>query len=194
MESLVYNFFAYSTVNAFTPGPGNILALNTVTSYGWAKGSPLIWGIFAGYYSVQIICAIFVYGLCSALPEILIYMKYIGATYIAWLAIHIFCSPAPDNNGDKKSSFFQGFFLQFVNIKIYLFGITALTSFVARYSTDLWILLAAEIVIATIGSFATLTWVGAGIAIQRYYIRHYKVINLTLSLTLIHCIYSILCS
>ncbi len=194
MGSLIYNFFAYSIVNAFTPGPGNILALNTITSYGWTKGRPLIWGIFAGYYVVQIICALFVYGLCSALPEILIYMKYIGAVYIVWLAIHIFCSPAPDNSGNKTSSFIQGFVLQFVNIKIYLFGITALTGFVARYSTDLWFLLAAEIAIATIGSFATLTWVGAGIAIQRYYIRHYKVINMILSLTLLQCIYTILCS
>ena len=31
------NFFVYSLVNAFTPGPGNILALNTVTKYGWKK-------------------------------------------------------------------------------------------------------------------------------------------------------------
>ncbi len=27
------NFFIYSVINAFTPGPGNILALNTVTNY-----------------------------------------------------------------------------------------------------------------------------------------------------------------
>lgn len=35
------NFFVYAGVNAFTPGPGNILALNTVTNYGWGKGKPL---------------------------------------------------------------------------------------------------------------------------------------------------------
>ena len=29
------NFFIYSVINAFTPGPGNILALNTVTNYGY---------------------------------------------------------------------------------------------------------------------------------------------------------------
>lgn len=52
---VIGNFFVYSIINAFTPGPGNILALNTVTN------------------------------------------------------------------------FTKGFFLQFVNVKIYLFGITALT-------------------------------------------------------------------
>ena len=32
------NFFIYTIINAITPGPGNILALNTVGSYGWKKG------------------------------------------------------------------------------------------------------------------------------------------------------------
>lgn len=35
------NLFVYAIVNAFTPGPGNILALNTVANYGRKKGKPL---------------------------------------------------------------------------------------------------------------------------------------------------------
>lgn len=38
---VIGNFLTYCIVNAFTPGPGNILALNTVTNYGWNKGKPL---------------------------------------------------------------------------------------------------------------------------------------------------------
>ena len=34
---VLLNFFIYAVINAFTPGPGNILALNTVTNYGWKK-------------------------------------------------------------------------------------------------------------------------------------------------------------
>ncbi len=83
------NFLIYSIINAFTPGPGNILALNTVTNYGVKKGRPLFGGIFLGYYVVQIICAIFVFGVSTFLPNMLGIMKYIGAAYILWLAIHI---------------------------------------------------------------------------------------------------------
>ncbi len=83
------NFFIYSVINAFTPGPGNILALNTVTNYGYKKGRPLYWGIFAGYYVVQVICAVFVFGVSAFLPDLLGIMKYIGAAYILWLAVHI---------------------------------------------------------------------------------------------------------
>ena len=35
---IITRFLLYCIINAFTPGPGNILALNTVTNYGWKKG------------------------------------------------------------------------------------------------------------------------------------------------------------
>lgn len=189
---VIASFLLYCVVNAFTPGPGNILALNTITNYGWKKGKPLFFGIFAGYYVVQILCALFVYGIGAVLPEVLRVMKYVGAAYILWLAIHIAISkPAPEAV-EKSASFTKGFLLQFVNVKIYMFGITALTGFITEYSTALWPLLSAELVIATIGSIATGTWIVLGMLIQKFYLAHYRPINILLALTLLECIISIL--
>lgn len=186
------NFFIYSVINAFTPGPGNILALNTVTNYGYKKGRPLYWGIFAGYYVVQVICAIFVFGVSTFLPDVLGIMKYIGAAYILWLAVHIALSKPTTGTVEKSASFLKGFLLQFVNVKIYLFGITALTGYITEYSGSLWVLLLFEIIIATIGTIATLTWIGMGVLIQRAYQKYYRVINIILALTLSECVYSML--
>ena len=186
------NFFIYSVINAFTPGPGNILALNTVTNYGYKKGRPLYWGISAGYYVVQVICAVFVFGVSTFLPDLLGIMKYIGAAYILWLAVHIALSKPTTGTVEKSASFLKGFLLQFVNVKIYLFGITALTGYVTEYSAALWVLLLFEIIIATIGTIATLTWVGMGVLIQRAYQKYYRVINIILALTLSECVYSML--
>ena len=186
------NFFIYSVINAFTPGPGNILALNTVTNYGYKKGRPLYWGIFAGYYVVQVICAVFVFGVSTFLPDLLGIMKYIGAAYILWLAVHIALSKPTTGTVEKSASFLKGFLLQFVNVKIYLFGITALTGYVTEYSDSLWVLLLFEIIIATIGTIATLTWIGMGVLIQRAYQKYYRVINIILALTLSECVYSML--
>ncbi len=186
------NFFIYSVINAFTPGPGNILALNTVTNYGYKKGRPLYWGIFAGYYVVQVICAVFVFGVSTFLPDLLGIMKYIGAAYILWLAVHIALSKPTTGTVEKSASFLKGFLLQFVNVKIYLFGITALTGYVTEYSASLWVLLLFEIIIATIGTIATLTWIGMGVLIQRAYQKYYRIINIILALTLSECVYSML--
>lgn len=193
MPALVIgNFFLYSVINAFTPGPGNILALNTVTNYGWKKGKPLFFGIFTGYYVVQIICALFVFGVSAFMPSVLGVMKYIGAAYILWLAIHIAISKPPSDDEQKSASFMKGFLLQFVNVKIYLFGITALTGYVTDYSTALWVLLFFEIIIATIGTAATMTWIGAGVLIRNVYQKHFRIINILLGVILLECVYSML--
>lgn len=62
-KAVLSNFLIYCVINALTPGPGNILALNIVTNYGYKKGKTLFFGIFAGYYVVQILCAFSYMGL-----------------------------------------------------------------------------------------------------------------------------------
>ena len=49
---IVFSFVIYVIINAFTPGPGNILALNTMTNYGWKRGKPL----FLGSLQVIFLC------------------------------------------------------------------------------------------------------------------------------------------
>ncbi|MCD7921096.1 MAG: LysE family transporter, partial [Clostridiales bacterium] len=176
----------------FTPGPGNILALNTVTNYGWKKGKPLFFGIFTGYYAVQFLCALFVYGIGTFLPDILGVMKYIGAAYILWLAIHIAISKPKEEKDEKSASYTKGFLLQFVNVKIWMFGITALTGYITGYDSSLPVLLFFEMIIATVGTIATLTWIGMGAIIQKWYLRYYRPVNIVLALILAECIYGIL--
>lgn len=191
---VIFNFMIYAIINAFTPGPGNFLALNTVTNYGLKRGKPLFFGIFAGYYFVQTSCCVFVYALGSLLPQFLAVMRYIGAAYILWLAIHIAISK-PRKTGDEKSaSFWKGFALQFVNVKIYLFGITALTGFITDYSRAFPVLFLFEMIIATVGTIATATWIGLGMMIQKFYEKHFRIINIIMALTLLECIYSMLVS
>ena len=189
---VIGNFVLYCVINAFTPGPGNILALNTVTNYGWKKGKPLFFGIFTGYYVVQLICAVFVFGIAAFMPSVLGVMKYIGAAYILWLAIHIAISKPEKDDDSRSASYMKGFLLQFINVKIYLFGMTALTGYITDYHKSLTALVIAELFIATLGSFATLTWIGMGALIQKFYLKHYRIINILLALTLVECIISIL--
>ena len=189
---VISNFLIYCLINSFTPGPGNILALNTVTNYGIKKGKKLYLGIFTGYYAVQIICAFVVYSISTLLPNVITVMKYIGAAYILWLAIHIAISKPDIDNAQKSPSFIKGFMLQFINVKIYLFGITALTGYIVEYKSDLASLLFFEILIATIGSIATIVWIGMGKLLQSFYQKHFRIINIILALTLLECIYSML--
>ncbi len=177
-------FIGYAIVNAFTPGPGNFLALNVATIYGWSRGKPLFFGIFAGYYAVQTLCGLFVFGIGALVPQILVLLKYAGAIYIVWLMIHIATSKPQSATAGETASFARGFLLQFANAKIYLFGITALTGFVTPHVSGLPAIMGAQLCIATIGTIATLTWIAAGIAIQEVYRTWYRPINIALAATL----------
>lgn len=185
-------FLLYAVINAFTPGPGNILALNTVSNYGWEKGRNLFLGIFAGYYVVQIYCAIFVFGINELLNPVMWVMKYIGAAYILYLSIHVAISKPVEEAEQKSASFFKGFILQFVNVKIYLFGITALSGYVVPYDSSLHTLILFELIIATIGTSATLTWIFLGKIFKKAYQEHFRIINWILALALMRCAWSML--
>jgi cysteine/O-acetylserine efflux protein len=187
----ILNFVVYAIINAITPGPGNILALNTTVNYGWKKGKKLLLGIFSGYYAVQIICALVIFGFDYFLKPATSVMKYIGMVYIIWLAIHIVLSKPELEETDKKPSFWIGFILQFVNIKIYLFGITALSGYVIPYYNSFVVLLFFEIIIASIGTVATLLWVFLGSVFKKIYTKHYRIINIILGLLLLECVASL---
>ena len=100
---------------------------------------------------------------------------------------NVFSKPSTEN-AEQSASFLKGFMLQFVNMKIYMFGVTALTGYVVGYMSSFPALLFFELVIATIGTIATCTWTGLGVLIQKFYLRHFRVINIILALTLLECI------
>ena len=168
------NYLVFCFINAFTPGPGNLLALNTVTNYGIRKGRPLFLGIFTGYIAVQTICAFFVYAVGTVAPGFLNILKYVGAAYILWLAVHIAVSVPKEESDRQSASYVKGFLLQLVNVKVFLFGLTALTGFVVEYGKIL----------------ATATWIGLGALIQKFYRKHYRILNIIMALTLLECIVS----
>ena len=50
------------------------------------------------------------------------------------------------------------------------------------------VLLGFELIIATTGTIATSTWIGLGLLIQKFYLKHFRIINIVLALTLLECI------
>ena len=158
--AVLSNFLIYCVINAFTPGPGNILALNTVTNYGYKKGKPLFFGIFAGYYVVQILCAIFVYGVNSLLPNVMEVMSTSEQPPYPVACIHIASVSRQQKTQSNRHRFWKGFMLQFVNVKIYMFGVTSLTGYVVGYMSS-FRFCCFELVIAIIErSQPVLDWLG----------------------------------
>ncbi|MEB8092871.1 LysE family transporter [Mammaliicoccus lentus] len=189
---VLFSFVIYAIINAFTPGPGNILALNTMTNYGWKRGKHLYLGIFAGYFFVQALCAFFIFGLDTLINPIMNILTYAGVIYIVWLAYQVAISKPYNKTSDKHPSFWTGFVLQIVNVKIFLFGITALTGYITPYYSSLGMFLFFEMIIAIVGTLATLTWIFFGGLLQKTYIIHFRIVNIILAILLLQCAIALL--
>ncbi|MBW5818360.1 cysteine transporter [Yersinia kristensenii] len=104
--------------------------------------------------------------------------ELIGASYIIWSATKIARSdPAsPSSKGVSLS-----FWLQFTNVKIILYGITALSTFVLPYTKDaLWVI-SVSVLLAIIGTVGNVCWAAAGHLFQAIF-RHYgRALNIVLS-------------
>ncbi|MBR1396446.1 MAG: LysE family transporter [Selenomonadaceae bacterium] len=184
--TIISSYLIYSLVTAYTPGPNNILSLHAVSQHGWHKGKFVLFGIAIGFLAVMLICAVSCYIMASFIPEILEVLKYVGAAYIAWLGVHIIRS-TPSEDSEQSITFWNGFCLEFVNVKIILYAITIYTAYVIPKSFSLETLIFHALVITLIGISGTLTWAAMGHILQNFLNKHFKIFNLSMGLILIYC-------
>lgn len=106
------------------------------------------------------------------------WLTWLGVIYILWLALKIARSqPANNTRSDVPLSFRTSFLLQFANVKIILYGVTALSTFVIPYtSSQVWIILI-SVLLALIGVFGNLCCAAAGHLFQALLRQHGRLVN-----------------
>lgn len=183
-------FFACSVITAFTPGPNNIMAMTASIKHGFGKAAVFCAGVFWGFIIDMTLCALATSYLYGHLPVIEQPMRWLGAAYILYLAIMVY----RDKGGDKETEttespagFFTGVVMQLVNIKVILYGITAMSTFVLPHYKTPGALAVFILLLSVIGFAGTVCWALFGSLFQRYFISHRKPLNIAMSLLLVYC-------
>ena len=115
-------------------------------------------------------------------------LSWAGAAYIVWLAWKIATSPTKEDGLQAKPiSFWASFALQFVNVKIILYGVTALSTFVLPQTQALSWVVGVSVLLAMIGTFGNVCWALAGHLFQRLFRQYGRQLNIVLALLLIYC-------
>ena len=184
--SILSNYLPYSLITAFTPGPNNLLALYAVSQNGWKKGRCTILGIGTGFLCVMLLCAVLCYESSKYLPALAHALKYIGAAYMLWLAVHIALSK-PEESKSTAMSFWKAFLLQFVNVKIIMYALTIYTGYVLPNAQSPSQIFLHAFFLTFIGVLGNLTWSLAGGLLQRFLFRYYRAANLVMALILAVC-------
>ena len=93
----------YALVTGWSPGPNNILLLSTTGQFGLKRSIKLITGIWSGFLTVMLLCALFSAGLGQLMPGLVPYLKYAGALYILYLSFSVLRrKPVTETNSENK--------------------------------------------------------------------------------------------
>jgi len=92
------SFLFYVLIATFTPGPNNIIAMATGSRLGYKKTFWFVIGVITGFFVVFMLSIYFNLILFNILPKVKIFMSFIGASYMLYLAFKIVKSSWSDNN------------------------------------------------------------------------------------------------
>lgn len=182
-------FVTYALIMSFTPGPNNILALSCAGQFGLRRSVWLITGISGGFVGVMLLCGLFSLTLASILPDVIPWLTWFGAAYILWLAWNIATAETgAQNSAIQPPRFATGFILQFINVKVVLCGVTAMTAFVLPFTHEPLSVLGYSMVLAIIGATGTWVWGLMGNILQSLFQRYGRKFNILLGLSLVYCV------
>ncbi|SJZ49707.1 LysE family transporter [Megasphaera cerevisiae] len=185
-------FLSYAIVTAVTPGPNNLMSLSNAARFGFRNSFPFNLGIWAGFSLVMIVCTFFCNTLSSLLPAVELPMLIAGAAYLLWLSWKTFQCSSLTEADSSGHGFGSGLVLQFINPKIYIYGIVSMEAYILPYYQGQWeSLFFFAMLLAFIGFVFTLGWALFGSMFTFLFSRHARMTNTIMSMLLGYCAISL---
>lgn len=181
-------FLTYAFITAATPGPNNIMSMSNGGRLGFRGALPFNFGIWAGFSAVMLLCTAFCATLTNLIPAVKTPMLIAGAAYMLHLAWSTFRSSGVIEDRHSSSGFYAGMLLQFINPKIYIYGIMSMQAYILPFYAGEPLMLALfALLLAFIGFAFTLCWSAFGSAFRVIFSRHTKTVNTIMALLLVYC-------
>ena len=187
-----FSFLTYAVTTAVTPGPNNIMSMSNGSRRGFRGALPFNLGIGVGFSIVMLLCTAFCSFLSSAIPKIKTPMLLAGAAYMLYLAWETFRSSGDLEENHSGDGFLSGLLLQFINPKIYIYGIMSMEVYILPYYHGQPLQLAGfALLLALIGFLFTLCWSAFGSVFKWLFCSHAKAVNTIMALLLVYCAVSL---
>jgi len=154
---------AFVLITTFTPGPNNISCASHGLRFGYGRTLPYIAGIVSGFLLLMGLCISFAAVLGPFLTRHEALIRGLGAAYISWLAWKsLGIRYTVDSLDDSRSGFAHGFFLQLVNFKAILYGLTIFGTFLMPAQGQTLLLGAFSLLFAAVTLAAVSLWTVSG--------------------------------
>lgn len=121
----------FAMVSTGTPGPNNLMILNSAANFGVRRSIPHWLGICTGVPVLMVAIGLGLYTLFEQWPVLFQVLKAAGVSYLLYLAWRIANAGAPSLKDAKARpmTFFEALLFQWVNPKAWTMCIGAITAF-----------------------------------------------------------------
>lgn len=182
----------YTAVSCFTPGPNNLMVMYLSAHFGFRGSRKFMIASSASFFVKMLICGALNIALASAIPAVMPYLRWVGAAYMLYLAVHIFMGgfkkqKEEEESAKGSSTYSSGILLQLLNIKSWIFALSVFSIYVIPYSTAFLDILACSALASVAMVAATLLWALCGTTIHNIYNKHIKICSAIMALSLVWC-------
>ncbi|MDM5248958.1 LysE family transporter [Lysinibacillus sp. G4S2] len=189
------SFLVFVMITSFTPGPNNIMAMAFANKHGLSSTFPFCLGVGIGFLTITGLSSLFNIVLTNIMPTIEFPLTILSVGYMLYLAIKILTSKEDNNDKEeenKRNLFLVGVFLQFVNPKGILFGITVVATYILPYYSSYVSYFLFSLFLGMVGIMSTFSWALFGSAFQKILQQYRQSFNVVMALLLVYSAISIL--
>lgn len=168
--TILASFITFAFVACMTPGPNNLMLLSSGLTFGYKKTLPHILGIALGYPIMFLIIGLGLGKIFEQYPIMLEVLKYIGMSYLLWMAWHIANTKGTlnqNNSNDKPFTFLQAVLFQWVNPKAWIMSVTSLATFLSTTHDAFTQIILMTLITILIGIITTHSWSLGGVFLKK---------------------------
>lgn len=207
--------FIYLFVQAMTPGPNNFMVFYIGANFGFKGVLKFASGSASGFFVKILLCGALNVVLASVVPGLVPYLKWFGAAYLVYLAVHVVLSgikhvkaekaalqlaaeaggeTLADNTQNEEQpikgigiTYWGGIMLQVLNMKSWVLGLTVFSVYVMPYTTATGDIALCVLIAMFNMLLGTTTWATFGSSIKKIYGKYRIQFDIVMALALLYC-------
>ena len=157
----------FALVSTITPGPNNLMLMASGANFGFGRTVPHMSGILVGVLVMFVLVGIGLSQVFDAWPASFQVLKVISVVYLVFLAWKIATAAGPGEGAaadGKPLTFIQAALFQWVNPKVWIVALTAITVYSPLHDTGAVMLVALVFAVITLPSVTVWTLMGQQLA------------------------------
>lgn len=185
----------FALVSSITPGPNNLMLMNSGASFGIKKTIPHVLGVVIGFDIMVMLVGTGIMGVFERYPMGAEILKVASIAYLLYLSYQIATSTSAPEQTDaqaKPMSFLQAALFQWINPKAWTMALTAISVYAT--STDFKAVLFVTVVFGLINLPSVSVWVFLGKKMQSILTSQTRLraFNMTMALLLVGSLYPVI--